>query len=93
MGFGPRVPLIIISPYAKRGYVSHVQHDFGSLLKFSEEVYGLPSLGGADARADDLEDCFDFSQPPRAFVPITAPEPAAFFLQTKQTAELPPDND
>jgi phospholipase C len=93
MGFGPRVPLIIISPYAKRGYVSHVQHDFGSLLKFSEEVYGLPSLGGADAHADDLEDCFDFSQPPRAFVPITAPEPAAFFLQTKQTAELPPDND
>jgi phospholipase C len=42
---GFRVPLIVISPYAKAGYVSHVQHEFGSILKFIEEQYGLGSLG------------------------------------------------
>ena len=51
---GFRVPLIIVSPYTKQGYVSHVTHDFGSILKFIEEVFKLPSLGYADARADDF---------------------------------------
>lgn len=46
--YGFRVPLIVISPYAKSGYVSHVTHDFGSFLKFTEEVFNLPSLGYAD---------------------------------------------
>ena len=41
-GLGIRVPCIIISPYAKHGYVSHVQYEFGSILRFIEEVYGLP---------------------------------------------------
>jgi phospholipase C len=67
MGLGFRVPLIVISPYAKRGYVSHVQHEFGSIVKFAEEALGLPSLGETDARADDLADCFDFTQAPRVF--------------------------
>ena len=35
-------------------YISHAQHDFGSLLKFIEGTFGLPSLGYADAAADDL---------------------------------------
>lgn len=94
MGLGMRVPLIVISPYAKRGYVSHVQHDFGSILKFSEEVFDLPSLGGVDARADDLSDCFDFDQVARAYHAIAAPEPAAFFLHGDHTAvAAPPDDD
>src|SRR6202008_2964623 len=42
--YGFRVPLIVISPYAKPGYVSHVVHDFGSILKFVEEIFSLPSL-------------------------------------------------
>jgi phospholipase C len=72
---GFRVPLIIISPYARRGYVSKVQHEFGSLLAFSEETFGIPkgSLQDTDVRADDLKDPFDFSQRPRSFVPIKAP--------------------
>jgi phospholipase C len=70
MGLGFRVPLLVISPYAKTGYISHNQHEFGSILKFTEETFGLPSLGNTDARADDLVDCFDFTQTPRAFVPI-----------------------
>lgn len=39
-----RVPLIIVSPYAKPGYISHVTHDFGSILKFIEKTYGLTFL-------------------------------------------------
>jgi len=72
---GFRVPLIVISPYAKRAHVSKVQHEFGSLLAFSEEAFGIPkgALKTTDERADDLHDAFDFSQKPRKFVPIKAP--------------------
>jgi phospholipase C len=78
--YGFRVPLIVVSPYAKPGYISHVTHDFGSILKFIEETYGLPSLGYADAAADDLSDCFDLNQSPIAFKTINAPLNAAYFL-------------
>ena len=82
-GLGIRVPCIIISPYAKiaagkkAGYVSHTQYEFGSVLKFVEQVFGLPpigppSLGFTDTRAASLMDSFDFTQTPRAFVPIPA---------------------
>jgi phospholipase C len=72
---GFRVPLIIISPYAKSAYVSKVQHEFGSILAFTEETFGIPkgSLGTTDVRADDLSDSFDFLQSPRPFTPISAP--------------------
>jgi phospholipase C len=70
---GFRVPLLVISPYAKAGYVSHVQYEFGSLLKFTETTFGLGSLGTTDAIANDLTDCFDFGQRPRPFKPIPAP--------------------
>ena len=52
-----RVPLIVVSPYAKAGYISHVQHDFGSILKFIETTFGLstigPNAGYADSRSGD----------------------------------------
>jgi phospholipase C len=90
--YGFRVPLIVVSPYAKAQYISHVNHDFGSILKFIEEVYGLPSLGYADARADDLSDCFNLSQQPLTFQTIQAPLGADFFLNDHRTPEGP-DND
>jgi phospholipase C len=64
MGLGFRVPLIVVSPFAKRGYVSHAQYEFGSILKFIEENWDLPSLGGAatDQRANSISDIFDFSR-------------------------------
>jgi phospholipase C len=77
---GFRVPLVIVSPYARPGYVSHVQHEFGSILKFTEEAFGLPSLGTTDARADDLSDCFDFNQPGHAFRRIPAKYSRSYFL-------------
>jgi phospholipase C len=72
---GCRVPLVVISAYAKHGYVSHVQHEFGSILAFAEETFGIPkgSLGTTDVRADDLHDAFAFAQHPRKFVAIKAP--------------------
>ena len=62
MGLGFRVPLIAISKYAKQGYVSHVQYEYGSILKFIEETWALPSLGGGatDRRANDLSDMFAY---------------------------------
>jgi len=87
-GLGIRVPCLIISPYAKRGYVSHVQYEYGSILRFIEEVYGVPggsigpaSLGYTDARAASLDDAFDFAQRPRAFSKIAAKYSAENFLR------------
>jgi phospholipase C len=73
---GFRVPLVVISPYAKHRYVSKVPHEFGSILAFAEETFGIPkgSLNSTDRIADDLRDAFDFSQKPRAFKHIPAPK-------------------
>lgn len=90
--YGFRVPLIVVSPYAKRGYVSHVTHDFGSLLKFIETQYNLGSLGYADSLADDFSDCFDFTQTPGPFQFVQSKFDAAHFLSDK-TTPLDPDDD
>jgi phospholipase C len=90
--YGFRVPLIVVSPYARAHYISHVNHDFGSILNFVEQVFGLPSLGYADAHADDLSDCFDFNQPPLLFQTISAPLSAEHFLND-HTPPTDPDDD
>ncbi|MGO9124569.1 MAG: Ig-like domain-containing protein [Terriglobales bacterium] len=90
--YGFRVPLIVVSPFAKSAYVSHVNHDFGSILKFIEETYNLPSLGYADALADDLSDCFNFGQLPMTFQKIKAPLGPEHFLHDTRPP-LPPDDD
>jgi phospholipase C len=78
---GFRVPMIVISPYAKSAYVSHVPYEFGSVLKFVEETFGLGSLGTTDANANDLSDCFTFASKPRPFKSILAKYGANYFLQ------------
>ena len=91
MGRGMRVPLIVVSPYAKRGYVSHVTHEFGSILKFTEEVFGLPSLGTRDAISDDLSDCFDFTLAPSPFTALQVRMRLQdFMLQKRSNAEPDP---
>ena len=90
--YGFRVPLIIVSPYAKPAYVSHVTHDFGSILNFMEQVFGLSSLGYADARADDLSDCFNFNQTPLPFQTIAAPLSAEHFLNDRRPPADPDDD-
>jgi phospholipase C len=89
---GFRVPLIVISPYARVSYVSHQQHEFGSILQFTEKALGLGSLGTTDVRSDDLSDCFDFSQKPRAFQKIPALFSASYFLNQPMSDEDPDDD-
>jgi phospholipase C len=64
-GLGPRVPLLIISPFAKRGYISHMLYEHSSMLKFIETRYLLRSLTARDAGANNLLDSFNFTQPPQ----------------------------
>jgi phospholipase C len=92
MGLGFRVPLIVVSPYAKRTYVSHVSHEFGSILKFVEESFNLPSLGTTDVRADDLADCFNFTQAPTRFRLVAGVPPDSYFL-SEPPDPIPPDDD
>jgi phospholipase C len=89
-GLGFRVPLLIISPYAKRNYVSHVEYETASVLRFAEDLFGLDQLAAADRRATSpAADCFDFTQKPRAFVSIQAPEGRKFFLHQRFDHRIP----
>jgi phospholipase C len=63
-GLGPRVPFLIISPYALAGHISHTQYEFSSVLKFIEERFGLAPLTERDASANDTTDSFNFAQTP-----------------------------
>lgn len=61
------MPLLVISPYARQGYISHELSEFSSFDKFIESAFGLPSLGQRDSlpQLSDLMDYFDFSQTPQ----------------------------
>jgi phospholipase C len=61
--YGFRVPLLVVSPYAKRGYVSHNITDHTSITRFVEARFNLPAMTARDANADPLFDLFDFSHP------------------------------
>ena len=63
-GYGFRVPALIISPWAKPGFICHVHYDFTSPLKLIEDHFGLPSLATRDQAANNMLDCFDFKQKP-----------------------------
>jgi phospholipase C len=80
IGYGFRVPAIVISPYSRPGFIDHTTYTYASMLKFAEETLGLPSLGNADASANGLLNSFDFAQKPLA--PLT--------LQTRTCPALPP---
>jgi phospholipase C len=63
-GLGPRVPTLILSPWARSGYVEHETLEFSSVLKFIERIFDLPPLTERDARANDMLDAFDFDREP-----------------------------
>jgi|SRR5579875_139237 len=73
-GYGPRVPNLVISPFAKAGYISHHTYDLTSMLKFIEVRFGLGHLTARDDRADPMFDCFDFSQTANPTLVIPVPE-------------------
>ncbi|MBV8198046.1 MAG: hypothetical protein JO263_07920 [Candidatus Eremiobacteraeota bacterium] len=101
-GLAIRVPCIIISPYARvgragKGYISHTQYEYASILKFIEAAFGLPSIGPpsagyTDSRAASIVDGFDFGQRPRKFTPFQAKYPASYFVN-QPPSNAPPDDD
>jgi phospholipase C len=74
---GFRLPLLAVSPFAKPHYVSHVVNSHTSFLALIEKRFSLPPLTARDARADTLEDMFDFDTSPSLNAPVgTAPLPS-----------------
>jgi len=72
-GYGFRVPALLISAYARQGYIDHTQLDHTSILKFIEENWDIQPLAERDAKANNFLPAFDFTSPPRepAFIPGT----------------------
>ena len=95
-GLGPRVPFLIVSPYAISGYISHTQYEFSSVLKFIEERFGLAALTARDANANDTTDSFNFSQTPLSPLilqtrtcPFTSIATVPFGGQSVETSSTP----
>ena len=92
-GLGMRIPMLIVSAYAKKGHVSHVHYEHGSILTLRRRPLRLPRLAASDARANSPEkDAFDFKKPPRTFEVIPAKYGKDFFLQ-QPTSHYPPDTE
>ncbi len=72
---GFRVPLLVVSPFAKRGYVSHETYDHTSILRFIQAKHRVPALTARDANARIPTDFFDFSRPPDLAVPAFTEPP------------------
>ncbi len=66
---GFRLPLIVISPFTKKNYVSHTPADYTAILKFVETRFGLPALTKRDAAQMDMTEFFDFQSAPWATPP------------------------
>jgi phospholipase C len=86
-GLGFRVPCIIVSPYARKAYVSHTQYEFGSIVRFIEDNWNLGLIHTVDTRVNSIVDAFDFTAPPRAFRPIRSPKTRSYFERE------PPSNE
>ena len=69
-GPGSRVPALLISPYARRGYIAHETYDHTSILKLIEWRFGLEPLADRDRAARAPLEAFDFGQSPRPPVPL-----------------------
>ncbi len=69
-GFGIRVPMMVLSPYAKDGVVSHELGEFSSVLRFIEDNWGLTKLTKRDRQATPMLSAFDFDQEPREPTPL-----------------------
>src|SRR6185369_4467428 len=70
---GARVPLAVISPYARPHFVSHVVQDHTAVTRFIETVFGVTALTARDANSDALLDMFDFGCAPALLQPPEAP--------------------
>jgi phospholipase C len=61
-GYGPRLPFLVISPWARRNVVDHTLTDQSSIIRFVEDNWSLPRISGsADVLAGSLNGLFDFN--------------------------------
>jgi phospholipase C len=60
--YGIRVPAIVVSPYARKHFVSHTVYDHTSILRFIETRFGLPALTNRDKAANPMLGMFDFTK-------------------------------
>ena len=86
---GFRVPAVIVSPFARRHYVSHVVHDHTSVLKLIETKWNLPAITFRDANADNLLDSLDLVSPPAFLKPPRLP--ASALARGADCREIDPD--
>jgi phospholipase C len=89
-GLGFRVPLIVVSPYARTGSVTHVQYETASVLRFIEDNFGLRQLAASDARANDPAwdpAVFDFLQRARAFDEIPGARPLPYWQRLERQSK------
>jgi phospholipase C len=88
-GLGLRIPMLIVSAYAKKGYVSHTHYEHGSILKFVEETFGLAALAPSDKRATAPDDAFDFNAPPRTFETVPSAHGINYFMNQLPDHRVP----
>jgi phospholipase C len=91
MGPGFRVPLLVASPYAKHGYISHHMHEASGFISFIEHNFDLGTLGARDAGSDAYSDCFDYSQSPPPFAAVPTKVTVDRLIHEKDSG--PPDDD
>jgi len=96
---GFRVPVICISPYSEQTnpaspVVDHTQHGTDGILTFIEQTFNLGSLNMQDSKETALDECFNFKQKPKAFVPI--PSSAIYnkqYFLNEHASNVAPDDD
>ncbi len=83
--------MLIVSPYVKP-HVDHTVYEFGSILRFIEDVWDLGSLGKNDAHSTSIGNAFDFTMSPRKFQKIAAKYSRDYFLH-QQPSGIAPDTE
>jgi phospholipase C len=96
-GLGFRVPMLVVSPYTKKGTLSHTQYEFASILKFVEANFNLGQMGTSgyhndDARATSIANMFDLTMQPRAFVSIPS-SLDEYYFEHKPISYAPVDRE
>ena len=92
-GPGFRVPMIVVSPYAREntpsrpGYISNTVYEFGSIVRFVEDTFDLGRLGTTDVSSNAMDDMFDFGQSPRQFQPIGSKYSRSYFLHRRPSGQ------
>ncbi|MBV8951126.1 MAG: hypothetical protein JOZ99_09645 [Actinobacteria bacterium] len=93
MGMGFRVPLIVASPYARAGYVSHTTYEFGSIVRFIEDTFGTGSLNGTDATSTSIADVLDLTAAPRPYTAVATRQRSAQSFRRLQPGDIGPPPD